>query len=186
MAKEITLGGGKLYLSKVTTYTGATPTVYGTEFEVGYVKNFKLTVNADKITATNHDGQFEQDIDEVVSKLNLAFSFDTSNTSATNLAMALLGTVTAAGISQDEEVELAVDATARYKVRFASDYVKGNNKDFVAYRASIAATGDVALQAIGAEASVSFEGAALVDGSVTNTGGESQYAKITYRGTATA
>lgn len=175
-----------MHLSPVIEYTGTSATIYGTEFEVGYVKNFKVTANADKIIATHHDGQFEQDIEEVVSKFNLGFSFDSSNTAAQNMAIALLGTETAAGAGQDNEVEIGVGATARYKVRFASDYVSGNNKDFVAYRCSLAASGDVMLQAVGAEASITYEGSALIDESVDNTGGESQYAKITYRNTATS
>lgn len=103
---------------------------------------------------------------------------------AQNIAIALMGKETAAGTGQDNEVEIGTATKNEFKVRFASDYASGINKDATFYRVNLRASGDVPLQSVGAEASVSYSGKVQIDESVVNSGGESQYGKITYRGTA--
>lgn len=184
MAKEINIGGGKLYLSRVTSYDGLTATTYDTEFEVGYVKNFTVNADTESFEVMHTDGPFEQLVDEVTSKFIAGITFDSINMAAQNIAIALMGKETAAGTGQDNEVEIGTATKNEFKVRFASDYASGINKDATFYRVNLRASGDVPLQSVGAEASVSYSGKVQIDESVVNSGGESQYGKITYRGTA--
>lgn len=95
MAINRYIGGGKLYITPYNETTGS----YGTEREIGEVKEAKININADKVEVTNHDGAFEEVVDELVRKKDLTLSFKTQNISLENLQMAFYGTSGSASVA---------------------------------------------------------------------------------------
>lgn len=81
------IGGGKLYF---TPYENG---AYGTEIEIGEVKDFSLTISADKKEALSKDTGANVLVEEVVSAVNTSVKFSTQNVNKENTALYLLGTV---------------------------------------------------------------------------------------------
>jgi hypothetical protein len=81
------VGGGKLYF---TPYTNG---AYGTEREIGEIKEAKLKIAPSYVDAMSRDTGFDKKVDKTLKEIASSLSFTTQNVSKENMALAMLGTL---------------------------------------------------------------------------------------------
>jgi|GEM_PF-1409310 len=81
------VGGGKAY------YTPFVNGAYGTEYELGEVKEAKLKIAPTYIDAMGKDTGFEKKVKKALKEVTASISLSTQNVNTTNMAMAMIGTV---------------------------------------------------------------------------------------------
>ncbi len=82
------IGGGTIYF---TPYENG---AYGTEIEIGEIKEASVKVASDTVEAFSQSAGPEELVEDVVMKTSGTFSYKTQNVNKENLAMALMGTLT--------------------------------------------------------------------------------------------
>lgn len=104
------IAGGRLYF---TPYADGT---YGTEIEIGEVKEFTLQNSVTNVEALSQDTGPETVVEDVVTKTDVQVSFATQNLNPDNRAMAHLGTLTAEVFAIGDTLPDGTTATAETTV----------------------------------------------------------------------
>jgi len=152
------LGGGRLYMSLYQ----ADGITLDPEFEVGEVKEFSLKIDPETKEAMSHDAALVKEVDEVVVSVKGSGSYQTTNISTNNKAIASLGNVTSevfalAAILPDgtpataettiTKIEAGKKPMTHARLRFVGAQATGIKKPVaIIHKASITSDGNIPYQ----------------------------------------